>query len=398
MTAFIKVLQYFQIDKLVTYYKILHIITGLNNGGAEAVLWRLTSFDKSHGNQHHVISLMDRGIYADRMEQAGVSVHVLNLPRGKVTAAGLLTLYRLVRQIRPDVVQTWMYHANLIGGVVARLAGVRAVAWGIRHANFDAAHNNRTTLLLMRLCARLSGWLPRKIVSCSAQATRLHQAAGYRADKFVQIPNGYNLQHLQPDANARRAVRTELGIEADTFVLGMVARFDAQKDHDNLVQAMGQLKQRGVPFTCLLIGSGMDATNETLRGWLNTAGVTGQVRLLGPRSDIPAMMNALDVHVLSSLGEAFPNVLAEAMACGTPCVTTDVGDAAVIVGEHGWVVAPQNASALADGLAQAFACLQAGGHAWEARQAACRAHIMANFELELMCERYQQVWQTCMQP
>ena len=378
--------------------RVLQIITGLNNGGAEAVLLRLVAADKQRDAQHHVVSLMDRGIYAERLEQAGATVHTLNFPRGRVTAAGLVQLFRLIREIRPDVVQTWMYHSDLIGGLVGRLAGVRAIAWGIRHANLDPAHNSRATLGIVRVCALLSGWVPRKIVSCSAQASRVHQAVGYRADKFIHIPNGYNLQRLQPDAASRSALRAELGIAHNAFVLGMVARFDVQKDHRNLVQALGLLKRRGVPFTCLLVGVGMDEANGELRGWLDAAGVAGHVKLLGPRSDVPAVMNALDVHVLSSLGEAFPNVLAEAMACGTPCVTTDVGDAAVIVADHGWVVAPQDSVALAEGLIQAHDSFTADGAAWQARQAACRAHIMANFELELMCQRYRQAWQLCMQP
>lgn len=377
-------------------YNILHVVTGLNNGGAEAVLCRLASFDQAAGNKHHVISLMDRGVYADRLERAGVSVYTLNFPRGKISAKGLLKLHRLIRSIQPDVLQTWMYHSDLIGGLVGRLSGVRAIAWGIRHANFDAAHNSRTTMLLMRICARLSSWLPCKIVSCSTEATRMHQAAGYNADKFVDIPNGYDLQNLRPDSNAGSAVRAELGIGANEFVLGMVARFDAQKDHANLVHALSQIKQRGIPFICLLVGNGMDASNNVLRNWLDTAGIADQVRLLGPRSDITAVMNALDIHVLSSLGEAFPNVLAEAMACGTPCVTTDVGDAALIVGEHGWVVLQQDAGALANGLVEAYKSFQAGGNTWEARQVACRKHIMENFELALMCERYRQVWLGCM--
>lgn len=378
--------------------RVLQIITGLNNGGAEAVLLRLVAADKQTDAQHHVVSLMGRGIYALRLEQAGATVHTLNFPRGRVTVSGLVQLFRLIREIRPDVVQTWMYHSDLIGGVVAWLAGVRSIAWGIRQANLDPAHNSRATLGVVRLCALLSGWVPRKIVSCSEQATRVHQARGYRTDKFIQIPNGYNLQHLQPDVSDRSAVRAELGIAHNAFVLGMVARFDVQKDHRNLVQALGLLKRRGVPFTCLLVGTGMDEANAELHGWLDAAGVAGSVKLLGPRGDVPAVMNALDVHVLSSLGEAFPNVLAEAMACGTPCVATDVGDAAVIVADHGWVVPPQDSEALADGLAQAYGQFSVGGAAWQARQAACRAHIMANFELELMCQRYRQAWQLCMQP
>ena len=377
--------------------KLLHIITGLNNGGAEAVLSGLVAGDDQTCNQHHVVSLMDRGVYADSLEKAGAFVYTLNFPRGRVTAAGLVELFRLIRQIQPEVVQTWMYHANLIGGLAARLAGVSAIVWGIHHSNLDPAHNSRSTLRIARFCALLSRWVPRKIVSCSAQAIRVHQAVGYRADKFIQIPNGYNMQRLQPDVAARSAVRAELGIADSAFVLGMVARFDVQKDHRNLVQALGLLQRRGVPFTCLLVGVGMEEANTELHGWLDTAGVAGSVKLLGPRGDIPDVMNALDVHVLSSLGEAFPNVLAEAMACGTPCVTTDVGDAAVIVAAHGWVVAPQDSGALAYVLVQAYSSFAAGGSAWQARQIGCRAHVMANFELEQMCLRYRQAWQQCIQ-
>jgi glycosyltransferase involved in cell wall biosynthesis len=300
--------------------KVLHVITGLNNGGAEAVLCRLASADQKCGNQHHVVSLMDRGIYADRLEHAGVVVSTLNMPRGKVTLTGLLRLYQLIKQVKPDVVQTWMYHADLIGGLVARLAGVRALAWGIRHANHDPAQNSRVTLLITKLCARLSGWVPAKIVSCSVEATRLHQALGYRADKFVDIPNGYALDALKPDHQARCTVREALSIAPDAFVFGMVARYDPQKDHQNLIRALSQVKRANHEFICMLIGVGMVESNALLMADLEAADIAQQVRLLGPRNDIPAVMNALDVHVLSSLGEAFPNVLAEAMACGTPCV------------------------------------------------------------------------------
>lgn len=378
--------------------KVLHVITGLNNGGAEAVLFRLASADQKCGNQHHVVSLMDRGIYADRLEHAGVAVSTLNMPRGKVTLAGLLKLHQLIRQVQPDVVQTWMYHADLIGGVVARLAGVKAIAWGIRHANHDPAQNSRITLLITRLCACLSGWVPIKIVSCSIKATQLHQALGYKADKFVDIPNGYALDALKPDSQSRRTVREAISVAPEVFVFGMVARYDPQKDHQNLIQALSHVKHAGHEFVCLLVGVGMDNSNAHLVAALETAGIAQQMRLLGPRNDIPALMNALDVHVLSSLGEAFPNVLAEAMASGIPCVSTNVGDAALIIGDYGWVVEARNPELLAGALMQAKTQFDTDQQAWLGLQLACRAHIVANFELSQMCARYRQVWQLCMQP
>ena len=202
---------------------------------------------------------------------------------------------------------------------------------------------------------------------------------------------------FKPNSSERNAVRAEFGITGETFVLGMVARFNIQKDHGNLVKALGQLHRRGVQFVCLLIGADIDGGNCILRDWIHEAGISHNVKLLGPRKDIPAIMNALDLHVLSSLGEAFPNVLAESMACGTPCVTTDVGDAAMIVGDHGWVVSSQNAGALAAALEDAHKTFLKNRTEWNIRQSACRSHIMVNFELEGMRERYRQVWEACIQ-
>lgn len=373
--------------------KIVHIITGLNNGGAESVLSRLAVNDQAAGNRHCVISLMDKGLYGPRLEQTGVDVYCLEMPRGRLTLAGLTRLYRLLRMLRPDVVQTWMYHADLIGGVMARLAGVRNICWGIRHSNLEPGTISATTLLTARLCARLSGVVPTRIVSCSLKATAVHQALGYRADKFVTIPNGYDTGSLRPDAAARLAFRCEMGVSDTTCMLGMVARFDPQKDHANLINALQMLKESGYDFRCALAGAGMTADNPEMMALVRAGHLEEHVFLLGPRLDIPSLMNGLDLHVLSSLGEAFPNVIAEAMACGTPCVSTDVGDAALIIGETGWVVPPRSPQPLAAALTAAIGCQASDAGAWEKRQQECRDRILANFSLERMVKSYRSAWQ-----
>ncbi len=377
--------------------KIMHVISGLGNGGAEAVLYRLTVADQQSGNLHHVVSLTDRGVYGDRLEQAGVYVNTMDMPRGKVSGKGLLRLYKLIRLERPDVVQTWMYHADLIGGMVSRFAGIEAIAWGIRHANLDPNQNKRKTILVARMCAVLSRWIPKKIISCSAEATRIHRELGYRPSKFIEIPNGYDMEKFKPDAEKRASLRYELGIEKNAFVVGMVARFDPLKDHQNLFFALGALKQSGHKFVCLLVGDGLNSGNSRLMGKLKDAEITAHVQLLGQRNDIAAVMNALDVHILSSSGESFPNVLAEAMACGTPCVATNVGDAALIVGDNGWMAAPADSGALAAGIRKAIALFESDRPAWQALQQDCRLHIAAHFKLEQMCERYVRAWQLCVQ-
>lgn len=377
--------------------QLVHIITGLGNGGAEAALARLVILDQQKGNQHFVISLMDRGIYADKLEQAGVQVYALNFSRSRFSFLGLIKLFRLIHKIKPDVVHAWMYHADLIGGLVARLSGVRAIAWSIHHSNLEPAYNKKSTLIIMKLCALLSRCVPSLIISCSEKAAEIHQVAGFKAEIFFKIPNGYNLTHLQPSVNARNALRSELGLNDSVFVIGMVARFDVQKNHRNLIRSLALLKKLNISFVCLLVGENMIKTNIEILSWIHEAGIRDDVMLLGPRSDIPDIMNALDVHVLSSLGEAFPNVLAEAMACGTPCVTTDVGDAALIVDKYGWVVPSQNAPALAVGLSQAYESFSTNKYEWIIRQEACRMHIKEHFEIETMVQRYRQAWHLCQQ-
>ena len=337
---------------------------------------------------------MDRGVYAARLEQAGFFVSTLDMPRSRVTFSGLLRLFRLIKALNPDVVQTWMYHSDLIGGLAARLAGVKVIVWGIRHSNLDKDINGRATLLVVRLCARLSAWLPTKIVSCSVSATEVHKKIGYQPNKFINIPNGYAVQKFKPDIQARLALRANLGISANRFTLGMVARFDPQKDHQNLFEALRRLKKSEVQFTCLLVGCGMDGGNAQLVAAVDAAGIAKQVSLLGRRDDISSVMNALDLHVLSSVGEAFPNVLAESMACGTPCVATNAGDSALIVGDFGWVVSTKNPLALADGISQAKTLFETDPTAWQALQLGGREHIKTNFALDQMCDRYRRVWKT----
>lgn len=370
--------------------KIFHITTGLNDGGAEAVLYRLAT--KNEPTRHHVISLMDEGKYGPLLRKAGAKVTCLNMPRGRLTLGGLWHLWRLLRQERPKVVQTWMYHGDLVGGVIARLAGVERVCWGIHHTTLEPSKSARSTILVARVNARLSRWVPDAIVCCAETARAVHTALGYAADKMVVIPNGYDLQRFRPDAEARQRLRQELAVPEGVSLLGMVGRFDPQKDHANLIAALSRLKQCGAAFFCVLVGTGMTESNATLVQWIANHGLVDWVTLLGQRNDVPDVMSALDLHLLSSSAEAFPNVLAEAMACGTPCVTTDVGDAALIVGDTGWVVPPGNPEALAQAIATGLHERMNQPAEWAVRQTAARQRILSNFSIEKMVNAYEQVW------
>lgn len=371
--------------------KVVHIITGLGDGGAEAALYRLVGSSEKASADHCVVSLSDEGKYASMLRAKGISVHCLDMPKGSLSIDGLFGLWRILRRERPNVVQTWMYHANLVGGVLARLAGIKNVVWGLHHTLLLPGTTGRSTRAVDRLCARLSPWVPRKIIGCAQESMRVHVVNGYDGAKFVVVPNGYDTSLFTPDGQARISVRNELEIPADVPVLGLVGRWDPLKDHANLLAATRHVRERHQRVQLLLVGSGCDASNKELVDVVAREGLTDCVHLLGRRGDVPAIMNALDVHVLSSMSEAFPNVVAEAMACGTPCVVTNVGDAADIVGSTGWSVPARNPAALADAISVALRESESQEE-WAKRKALARQRIVERFSLGAMISGYNEVW------
>ena len=364
--------------------RIAHVITGLSDGGAEGVLYRLCVSDLE--NSHSVISLTDRGKYGDLLKAADIEVVCLGTT-GVLSALGsLFKLCGLLRERRPDVVHTWMYHADFLGGIAARLAGLGAIVWGIRQSNLRLGQSKLSTIILTRVLSLLSYVVPRRIVCCAAGAMEVHAAIGYQRRKLEVLHNGIDTERFIPNAQKRDEVRTALRIDPQVVALGMVARFDRQKDHRGLLRALGEVVANGHAFTCVLAGQGIDRDNDALMGWLAEFGLQERVVLVGQEYDIAELMNALDLHILSSAyGEGFPNVVGEAMACGVPCIATTVGDAAVIIGDTGWVVPPSDPDSLAASLQTILT--DVSDPLRHAGQAA-RDRIITEFSLEKMVEAH----------
>lgn len=369
---------------------VCHLITGLADGGAEAVLYRLCTFPQP-GYRHIVVALGPEDKYAPMLREAGVETHCLGLARGRLTLAAIIRLYGMLRRFKPHVVQTWMYHANLVGGLAARLAGRSNVVWGLHHTTLVPGTTGKSTLLVNRLCGWLSGSIPSHIVACAENARLVHEEYGYDPSKFVVVPNGYETGKFALDETAGAAIRQELGIGTQLPVVGLVGRWHPDKDHLTLIAAFARVTGHFPDAKFLLAGTGCSDDNAALVAQIKDHGLQGAVRLLGRRGDIPAIMNALDLHVLSSRSEAFPNVVAEAMACGTPCVVTDVGDAALIVGNTGWVVPPRDPERLAEAIVEALR-ERTDAKQWQSRSRAARQRILNEFSLEDMVERYHRVW------
>lgn len=368
--------------------RLTHVVTGLARGGVQISLLNLLSRLNRSAFACEVISLTDFDSVSQQIRALGVPVRKLGMRPGCPNPAGLIKLRSWLRRNPPDVIQTWMYHSDLIGGLAARWAGCSRVVWGVHFGSLDDSINWHTWFSA-RACARLSRWLPRKIVCPSRAVCQWHVGFGYPEDKFTIIPNGIDIDEFHPDPEARASVRAELGLAPDAPLVGLVARFDAQKGHGSFVQAAARLLASRPATDFLLCGGGVQWENRTLRTWIEATGLRNRFHLLGERADMPRLFAALDVAALSSTSEAGPMVVSEAMACGVPCAGTDVGDVAEMIGDTGCVVPPEDPPALG----QAIVHLLSLGAEQRARMgSAARSRIREKYLLSDVARRYEELY------
>jgi glycosyltransferase involved in cell wall biosynthesis len=371
--------------------KILHVIVGLGAGGAENMLRRLLeSYRGDSEFQHSVVSLTGVGDLGEALVAGGTEVHIMGM-RGALNAPiTMIRLARLIRRTAPDIVQTWMYHADLIGGLAARAAGKRRLIWGIRGTDTSKG-TSKHTRILRRVCALLSRYIPAVIV-CAAEAARTsHGAIGYDKSKMIVVPNGFESVADQTGLESRFAFRSALGWSDEMTVLGWVGRYNFDKDPENFIEAAGLLARTFESARFLMIGKGVDEANLKVRGLIAATGYPERFALLGFRADIQKCLRAMDIFCLSSRSEGFPNVVGEAMSMGTPCVATDVGDARVLVADTGIIVPKENAIALCEGLAQIVEMPRAVRVAMGRR---AQERIVNEYSMLRVCERFKAIYRS----
>lgn len=353
--------------------KVLHVITGLGLGGAERSLVQVACGLQSRGMPQHVVSVGSRGAYADAFEAHGVPVDALKLRSESGGLHGLFALVRLIGQVRPNVVQGWMYHGNVLAALAHRLVKARLPSrlfWNLRASNMDDARYR----WIIRASALLSRW-PDVIIANSQAGLAYHKSRGFRPRQAKLIANGIDVDVFRPDAAIRAKLRGELGISPDAIVALHVARVDPMKDHASFLAAMKRLPQ----VSALLVGTG----TETLPVPANT-------QALGQRRDVAALCACADIIVsTSAFGEGFSNVLAEGMSAGLIPVATDVGDSRLIVDSAGYITSPSDVDALTTAIS-GIACLPKSER--RSRGALARSRIVQNFTLAKAVDAYEQLY------
>jgi glycosyltransferase involved in cell wall biosynthesis len=339
-----------------------------------------------------VVSLRERGTLGDRIESLGTPVYTIDMKPGIPTLASIWRLIRTARQLKPDLIQGWMYHGNL----AAQLASITApqpipVIWNIRQSLHSLDSEKVGTAAVIKLLAKLSSY-PAQILYNSKTSAIHHEELGYKVDKTKIIPNGFDTDLFAPSTAARSSLRTELNLVENVFLIGLMGRYHPQKDHANFLQAAAILLQTRPDVHFVLAGTGITRENIALQDVIKTLGLTKRIHLLGERDDMARLTAALDIaSSSSSYGEAFPNVIGEAMSCGIPCVVTDVGDSAWIVGDTGRVVPARDPQALADAWKE---LIDRGSMDREMLGKQARTRIIEYFSLDPVVAHYEALYKS----
>jgi glycosyltransferase involved in cell wall biosynthesis len=328
---------------------VLHLITGLTRGGAETNLARLvTSIDPSRFRSIVVAMLPPTPLFRELAAQ-GVEMHSLGMRRGLPSPSAVLRVRAIIKRTRPDIIQTWLYHADLLGTVVASSGSARLV-WNIRNSDMGGRGGRLSHRTIVGVLSRLSK-RPDAVITNSRSAQLSHAEAGYRPRRWVYLPNGYDTTLFRPNVEAGRRLRGSLSIPEDTLLIGLLARFDPMKDHETFLAAAASVARAVPNAKFLLAGANITRDNTAMIEQVDRHGLRDSVLLLGERRDIPDLLASLDILALSSAyGEGFPNVVAEAMACAVPVVATDVGDTRSVLNAGGTIVPPRDPDALSRAL------------------------------------------------
>lgn len=331
--------------------RVTHLIVGLGKGGAETMLYQILKYRSSSDIAYSVVSLGASHYFEEPIRELGIDVTVLQF-KGKPIAS-LIRLFKIARQT--DTLCCWMYHANLIGYYIGRLAGVKRIVWCIRHSSLDEKLNKKRTLRINRFCARLSKNIA-TIAYNGENARKVHEAIGYCKDKGIILDNGCDCEEYAPSANAGIELRQEIGISGDKRIVLSVTKDHPIKDVPTFIRAFAMLHSKCPNIVAVMCGSGIEPGNERISLLCQENGLTigSDIFLLGMRHDVPHLLAACDLYVLHSAGEAFPNTLVQAMACGCLCVATDVGDVARIILDSECMVPSGNIPILAEKMNDMF--------------------------------------------
>ena len=369
--------------------KVLHIISGLGLGGAEGILFRLVNNDKQ--NKHYIISLTSKSYYSEKFVDIGIDVYHFNFYDKSRLIKNFIDLVIVIRDIRPTHIQTWMYHANFLSILLKPFFINLPFFWNLRATHSFTFSNNSLNFIQVFL-SLFSSLVPKKIICCS-ETVKINHIKCFNNSKLVVVNNGFDAVLLNRSEYKRVEFRNSLNLRKDSVIFGMACRYHPQKDFKTLFESLSLIKKRGImDFKIVLVGSNLNYDNFELVNIIKRYKLEEFVLLNGVSNDIKDFFAVIDLYFMtSSYGEGFPNVIAEAMSCGIPCISTNVGEAAKIISSLGSVVEPQKPDLFAVEIIRFLKMIEDKSTFGELKNQ-CREFIGSNYSLSKMISDYNNVW------
>ncbi len=375
--------------------KILHVTTSVGPGGAENMMLNLVKQHDQKGRFESVIVTTNDthpGSLREKLEQ---HARVIDLQLNTVLSPGFIKAFdRVIQQEQPQLIKVWEMDCGVVAGAVSKAMRQIPVVWGIHvmgipdHPSFGAIGQ-----AVRRRIIGLGSWFCNdRIASCSHRSmTRLDQEFGFPGGRMEWLPNGIDVSRFIPSEERRTTLREELGIPANATVIGLVARRNPVKNLPLFFDSVSEMMQRNKDVHFLWSG-GMpeDAEDEIAEAYRRLPD-PDRMHLAGFRSQSENVYPALDICTLTSESEAFPMVLLEALACGVLGVSTDVGDAGLIIDECGGVAASHQPAAIVE---QWEKLLRLPETEWNRLQQKGVQRIREDFSIERSAERYAELFQS----
>ena len=362
--------------------KILHIIVGLGNGGAENTLLKLTKGLRNEFN-NYILVLGNQNYLEKKFRNNKIKLIKANLKNKYSFFFNFLKIYYLIKKNNPDLIQTWMYHSDLIGSLIGKIFLKKKIIWCIRHSNLKFFQSKLSTILISKICTILSHNFVDEIIYSSKNSANYHKSIGYNINKGLEIFNGYSPHQFKYIKYKKR----------NTFTLGFLSNFRAQKDFFSFLKSLEILKNKKVHFKCYMAGQYVNKKNKSLQNLIVDFNLTNEITLLGELGNTKPFFKRIDYLVSSSsFGESFPNVIAESMLQGIPCICTNVGDAKRIISGLGWISDPSNPEKLSKNILRAKKYKEKNKNNYIELKKKVRKKIINKYHINFMYNKYSKVW------
>ena len=362
---------------------ILHIIVGLGNGGAENTLFKLTKSLKKKYN-FSILVLGKQNSIEWKFKESNIKLIKLDLENKFFIFFELYKIYKIIQKINPDLIQSWMYHSDFIASVIGKFFLKKKVVWCIRHSNLKLFKSKITTIILAKVCAILSNKLTDEIIYSSKESEKYHKIIGYDKLKGIAVFNGYDPKKLSYINFKKR----------NKIHLGFLANYRPQKDFKTFLEALSIIKKKNVLFKCYMAGQNVNIRNKELKILINYFDLNNDIILMGELSNTKIFFKKIDFLVSSScFGESFPNVLAESMLQGIPCISTEVGYAKKIINKLGWTCVISRSDKLAQNIIKAIKFKEVNINQYKRLKMSVRASIINRFHIDIMSKKYSFLWQ-----